>query len=207
MVFPGAASLILWLFLLVALCAALVLTLIARVRTSDVLLIVSAALIVLALIAAALSPVRVPPLAGMLLAAPGVAAAILGGGPVTRRALQVAAGGRVQETHDGGIQLASAVAAARAAAMRGDAPPDTGVPTVPTLLRGGAVIGYLERSAAVIALLAGYPSALAVLVALKSVGRFTELAQSEARERFIIGSLASLTWACIIGATLRLAVM
>lgn len=207
MVFPGTASLVLWLFLLAALCVALALTVVARVHPSDTLLIVSAALIVLGLIAAALSPVRIPPLAGMILAVPGVAAAVLGGSPVTRRALQVAAGGRVQETHDGGIKLASAVAAARAAAAHGGTPDTSGVDAVPTLLRGGAVIGYLERTAAAIALLAGYPSALAVLVALKSVGRFTELAQSEARERFIIGSLASLTWACIIGATLRLAVM
>jgi hypothetical protein len=46
------------------------------------------------------------------------------------------------------------------------------------------------------AILAGFPEALAVVVAIKGVGRFTELASSEARERFIIGTFASLIWAC-----------
>ena len=37
---------------------------------------------------------------------------------------------------------------------------------------------------------------VAVVVAIKGVGRFTELAAAESRERFIIGTLSSLTWAC-----------
>lgn len=40
------------------------------------------------------------------------------------------------------------------------------------------------------------PAAVAVVVALKSVGRSTELDAAETRERFIIGTLVSLIWAC-----------
>ena len=64
------------------------------------------------------------------------------------------------------------------------------------VLRGGATIGYLERVAVAASLLAGYPEGLAVVVAIKGVGRFTELSEPETRERFIIGTFASLVWAC-----------
>jgi hypothetical protein len=63
------------------------------------------------------------------------------------------------------------------------------------VLRGGATIGYLERVAVAASLLAGYPEGLAVVVAIKGVGRFTELSEPETRERFIIGTFASLVWA------------
>jgi hypothetical protein len=53
---------------------------------------------------------------------------------------------------------------------------------------------------------AGFPEALAVIVAIKGIGRFSELASAEARERFIIGTLASLLWACAAGALVRLAI-
>ena len=48
--------------------------------------------------------------------------------------------------------------------------------------------------------------AIAVVVALKGIGRFSELATAETRERFIIGTLASLVWACIVAALVRLAI-
>lgn len=63
------------------------------------------------------------------------------------------------------------------------------------VLRGGATIGYLERVAVAASLLAGYPEGLAVVVAIKGVGRFSELSEPETRERFIIGTFASLVWA------------
>lgn len=62
-------------------------------------------------------------------------------------------------------------------------------------MRGGLVIGLLERLAIAASLMAGFPGAFAVVIAVKGVGRFTELAASEARERFIIGTLTSLIWA------------
>ena len=47
--------------------------------------------------------------------------------------------------------------------------------------------------------------AIAVLVALKGIGRFAELATPAARERFIVGTLASLLWACAVSAIVPLA--
>lgn len=63
------------------------------------------------------------------------------------------------------------------------------------VLRGGATIGYLERLALIGSVLAGQAAAIAIIVAIKGLGRFSELETSEARERFIIGTLTSLTWA------------
>lgn len=63
------------------------------------------------------------------------------------------------------------------------------------VLRGGATIGYLERFALIGTVLVGQPAAVAIIVAIKGLGRFSELESSQARERFIIGTLASLTWA------------
>ena len=63
-----------------------------------------------------------------------------------------------------------------------------------------------DRLAAVMSIVAGFPEGLAVVVALKGIGRFSELADADARERFIIGSLASLIWACVVGALIRLAI-
>jgi len=65
------------------------------------------------------------------------------------------------------------------------------------ILRGGATIGYLERFALVGSLLLGQAAAIAIIVAIKGLGRFTELDTSIARERFIIGTLVSLTWAAL----------
>ena len=65
------------------------------------------------------------------------------------------------------------------------------------ILRGGATIGYLERFALVGSLLVGQAAAVAIIVGIKGLGRFTELDTSVARERFIIGTLVSLTWAAL----------
>lgn len=63
------------------------------------------------------------------------------------------------------------------------------------ILRGGATIGYLERLALIGSVAAGQAAAVAVIVAIKGLGRYSELENAQARERFIIGTLASLTWA------------
>jgi hypothetical protein len=62
------------------------------------------------------------------------------------------------------------------------------------ILRGGATIGYLERIAVVGAVGLGQVAIVAAVIAIKGLGRFTELDTSEARERFIIGTLVSLLW-------------
>lgn len=66
------------------------------------------------------------------------------------------------------------------------------------VLRGGAWIGALERLVVFVCLVGGWPSGLAVLLALKGLGRYPELRVQEssgAAERFIIGTLASALWA------------
>lgn len=73
------------------------------------------------------------------------------------------------------------------------------------VLRGGAIIGYLERAAIVASIVVGHPEAIAVLVAVKGLGRFSELSAPEVRERFIIGTLVSMIWAAACGGIIWLA--
>lgn len=64
------------------------------------------------------------------------------------------------------------------------------------VLRGGLLIGLLERAAVALAILAGQPIAIAYVVAIKGLGRYPELKDTPAAsERFIIGTLASMLWA------------
>ena len=74
------------------------------------------------------------------------------------------------------------------------------------MLRGGLTIGVLERVATAGSIIAGFPEGLAIVVAVKGVGRFTELDAAEARERFIIGTFASLIWACAAALAVHLAI-
>ncbi len=105
---------------------------------------------------------------GLVLA---VLAAVLGGGPVTAAVLR----------------------------MSPQAPPPPGSPPQPppaTVLRGGATIGVLERLAISVALLVGWPEGIAIVLAVKGLGRYPELrAHAGTSERFIIGTFASVLWA------------
>ncbi|MEO7349424.1 MAG: hypothetical protein ABIW32_06175 [Terrimesophilobacter sp.] len=65
------------------------------------------------------------------------------------------------------------------------------------ILRGGMTIGYLERLMIMGAALMGQFAAVAIVVAIKGLGRFSELENSAARERFIIGTLVSILWAAL----------
>ncbi|MFV0252538.1 MAG: hypothetical protein ACK5H2_04305 [Beutenbergiaceae bacterium] len=70
----------------------------------------------------------------------------------------------------------------------------------PDVLRGGTWIGVLERVATTGALLVGYPAGIAIVIAIKGLGRFPELkGASGASERFIIGTLTSVLWAGAFG--------
>jgi hypothetical protein len=71
----------------------------------------------------------------------------------------------------------------------------TGGPQDPEILRGGAWIGALERAAIAGTLLVGWPEGLAVVLAVKGLGRYAELRAPAAAERFIVGTLASGLWA------------
>lgn len=69
-------------------------------------------------------------------------------------------------------------------------------------LRGGTWIGVLERLAITGTLLAGEPGGVAVVVAVKGLGRYPELRAGDdpaVSERFVIGTLASLVWAAGVG--------
>lgn len=180
--------------LFVALCAALILVVISLRRPRGSVLIAAAAIVVLALVALSILPARLPVLAAAPLAVLGTALAIVGGNPFTRWVLAVANGGRTAEGPRGGILVEM---------MSGR---DSGAVLEEEILRGGTTIGYLERACAALGILAGFAGAVAVVVALKGVGRFTELATPAARERFIVGTMASLLWACAVAGVVWLAV-
>lgn len=69
------------------------------------------------------------------------------------------------------------------------------------VLRGGAWIGFLERGAVAVTLLAGFPEGIALVLAVKGVGRYAELRETNAPEAFIIGTFASVLWACAAAGT------
>jgi hypothetical protein len=112
--------------------------------------------------------------------------AVLGGGPVTSTVLWL-----VDQGSDRPDTLA----------MAGE------------VLRGGAWIGVFERCAVFAALASGWPEGLAVVLALKGLGRYSELkaaaptASPESlptggvAERFIIGTFASVLWASACAGT------
>jgi hypothetical protein len=66
------------------------------------------------------------------------------------------------------------------------------------VLRGGAWIGALERLAVFVTLVAGWGPGLAIVLAVKGLGRYPELRNDEdtgVAERFIIGTFTSVLWA------------
>jgi hypothetical protein len=66
------------------------------------------------------------------------------------------------------------------------------------VLRGGAWIGALERLAVFVTLVVGWGPGLAIVLAVKGLGRYPELRNDEdtgVAERFIIGTLTSVLWA------------
>lgn len=193
---PGLLPLAMALFLFVTLGAALVLIVLSTRRPRDIPLLIAGGLVLLSLVVVIILPVEIHVIGAIVIAMLGVALAAAGGSPVTRRVLEAATHGRVPEGDNGGILL-------RPAAVPGLVPDDAPAREV---LRGGTTIGYLERLAVALAIVVGFPEAIAVVVAVKGIGRFSELAAAEARERFIIGTLASLLWACTVAGVVRLAI-
>ncbi|TDE92489.1 hypothetical protein EXU48_13095 [Occultella glacieicola] len=106
------------------------------------------------------------------------------GGPITAWILRLASRKRLED----------------AAERDGADPDDRQADPAAEQLRGGAWIGVLERLAITGSILVGYPAAIAVVVAVKGLGRFPEIHGSVGvSERFIIGTLASYLWAGAIG--------
>jgi hypothetical protein len=108
------------------------------------------------------------------------------GGPLTALVLKRASRGQ-REGEFGGILVK-----------------EKGERTSREVLRGGAAIGYLERIAIVASIVVGHPEVVAAVIAIKGLGRFSELDNAEARERFIIGTLTSFLWAAACGAIIVL---
>ncbi len=123
------------------------------------------------------------------------ALAVLGGNPVAALVLQLATRGSVPAGSHGGILVGTPGGTEHRTDRSEAGGAGVRVPEAREVLRGGLTIGILERVAVAGSILSGYPAAIAVLVAIKSVGRFSELDAAEARERFIIGTLSSLIWA------------
>ncbi len=77
-----------------------------------------------------------------------------------------------------------------------------GVLAAAAILKGGRTIGMLERAAVYGCVACGWPEGIAVVVALKGLGRFAELRgpTEGTAERFLIGSFTSLLLAGALGA-------
>ncbi len=127
-----------------------------------------------------------------------VIAAVTGGGAVVRSVLFLGgvdpwrsdngAPGTHTDGQDGdGIDEVDAVSAA---------PP----------LRGGRVIGFLERGAVAVTLIIGWPEGLAIILAVKGLARYPELREAHAGEQFIIGTFGSVLYAVAVAGTAHLIV-
>lgn len=163
-----------WVALFLFTGASLTLAILAWSAKSHWLIGGSAAALLAAVIVAALPGPGSTPLMAVLLSLAGATLAVIGGGPAATSSLRLATRGSVPNGEHGGILVESEPR---------------------EVLRGGLAIGLLERLAVAGTIIAGFPAALAIIVAVKGVGRFTELDAAEARERFIIGSFVSLIWA------------
>jgi hypothetical protein len=165
-----------------------------RLSATGVLTIV-AAIALFAGIVLAFLPLAPPnPGIHVILGVFALALATIGGGPVAVLALRLATRGAPSTAGpNGGIIIANPTPPASPSTGTVPAPAASGSQEV---LRGGTTIGILERIAVAGCVIAGFPEGIAVVVAVKGVGRFTELSTPEAKERFIIGTLASFVWAC-----------
>lgn len=68
------------------------------------------------------------------------------------------------------------------------------------VLRGGLWIGIVERGLIAGSIVLGRPELMAVVIAVKGLGRFAEIKSSAAAgERFIIGTFVSIALASLIG--------
>jgi hypothetical protein len=98
------------------------------------------------------------------------------------------------------LRAAGRTSADEAASADADGGPSPEAPDAAAVLRGGTWIGILERLAVTGCLLAGFPAGVAVVVAVKGLGRYPEIRDNPGvSERFVIGTLASLVWAGAAG--------
>lgn len=190
---------------LLALVALAVAALSPIVLTTRIPLWVSPLVATLGLVVAAVAAATVEPVTGFALAATlvlCVAAATTGGAPLVLAAFRIA-----NRQSDAGIPVSTAASIPAASIP---AEPNTALqnpagqnPAGP--LRGGRIIGLLERSAVAVAVLAAWPEGIAIVLAVKGLARYPELREPHASEQFIIGTFTSVLWAlavCGIGRAL-----
>ncbi|QAY74285.1 hypothetical protein ET445_14075 [Agromyces protaetiae] len=191
---------IVWVLFVLALITAATFSILAAVRPKKPFVWIAAGSLGAAVLAAAAlegqSGFGTTPLVVLL----GLTVAVFGGSAAAGTALDLAMGRSVTPGLHGGIIVTDRrIDAGVAPGVKGDE-------RRREVLRGGLTIGVLERFAAAATIIAGFPEGLAIIIAVKGVGRFTELDAPEARERFIIGTFASLIWACAVGLAVRLAI-
>lgn len=171
-------------------------------------------MVVLALIAlavAAAAPIVAAilgPISGGHLAVPEWASST-----VSLAALAVAAIAATRTTPVTGFALGAALVVCVLAAATAGAPvvlatfkiarrqPDGSPAPAAGPLRGGRVIGILERIAVAVSILAGWPEGIAIVLAVKGLARYPELREPHASEQFIIGTFASVLWAIAVCGT------
>lgn len=185
-----------WLALAAAVAVIVALAVVGGIQRKDHYALPAVGFVAIGLVVVNVTSVTPVGLGGLITQLLIVALAIVGGAPVVRGVLRLAdRRPRAEErTTDA------------TGAQRTDTAPAATADDAAEVLRGGATIGYLERAAVVAAVLLARWEILAVLVAVKSVGRFRDLdAGHHVTERFIIGTLASLLWAGATAALIALA--
>lgn len=188
MIILGFAGFTIWIVTIAVVFGALVVSIVAsRINEPLIALVavppVALALLIIAFQATIPSPAHV---LNVLDAIAFAGLAVFAGGPLTSLVLARSARGQ-KDGEFGGILVKE----------KGERIPKE-------VLRGGAAIGYLERIAIVAAVIVGHPEAVALVVAIKGLGRFSELDNAESRERFIIGTLVSFLWAAACAAVIML---
>lgn len=145
--------------------AAIGVSAVPRVKTCTSLTVAATGLAVAALILATVASLHddAATVPKFLAVAVSVAFAISFGGPVTELVFRLASRSNTPATKD----------------------------AEPSLLRGGLWIGLLERTAIVASLWASWPEGIAVVLAVKGLGRFAELKNHQAAEQFILGTFSS----------------
>lgn len=174
------ASLLGWIFVIVLLAVGVALAVVASQRGRHWFAAPVVAIVAIVAGIALLYGLDTPnPVLSLLITVLLAAIGVIGGSPVVIGVLELAGSNKDELGEHGGIMVSG----------RTTQEPDR------EILRGGATIGYLERLLIIGAALLGQFAAVAIVVAVKGLGRFNELETAAARERFIIGTLASIVWA------------
>ncbi|WP_227412056.1 hypothetical protein [Cryobacterium sp. BB736] len=187
---------VLWITVTLLLIAAIVLAVFASRSGKDWLAVPCVGFVAVWILWALVDGMRTAPSFGFIVSsAIGLLAlAVIAGSPIVSLVLRLATRGSEHLGDHGGILVGPK-----------DDEDEDDQPREREILRGGMTIGFLERFAIVGSAFAGQFAAVAVVVAIKGLGRFSELENAEARERFIIGTLASFIWAGVCAVPIVLA--